>query len=112
MSTPNPGIQALDRKPVLITTADGTPIVSGTLKMGEPGDAQTTPAVRLEFVLRNVTFMIQVPEAELPRLIQSLKGGHYTYALPGGSQFLLQPMDESDAPDEPERKPAPKIRTE
>ena len=54
----------------------------------------------------------KVPEAELPRLIQSLKGGHYTYALPGGSQFLLQPMDESDSPGEPERKPAPKIRTE
>jgi hypothetical protein len=112
MSTPIPGIQALDRKPVLITTADGTPIVSGTLKVSEPGEAPTTPAVRLEFVLRNVTFMIQVPDAELPRLALSLKGGHYTYALPGGSQFLLQPMGEPGSPDEPERKPPPKIRTE
>lgn len=93
MSSLSRELQALDRKPVLITTADDTPIVSGLLKVGgQTESADTNAAVRLEFVLRNVTFMIQVPDAELPTLIQSLKGGHYTYALPGGSQFLLQPM--------------------
>lgn len=112
MSTPTPEIQALDRKPVLITTADGTPIVSGTLKVGEPAETQTVATVRLEFVLRNVTFMIQVPEAELPRLVQTLKNGHYTYPLPGGSQFLLQPLGEAGTEDAAKRKPAPKIRLE
>ncbi len=75
-------LQRLQGRPVLITTADGAPVTNGKLVVVEGLDGPIVPSLSLEFSLRGILFVMEIPLERVFRLVSSWNSGHFVIRLP------------------------------
>lgn len=83
-------LQRLHGRPVLIKNGGGVPAVNGRLVLAEDRDGSALPALTIEFVLRGLVFVMEVPLGRVFDLVASWTGTHYVFRLPPGDRLRIE----------------------
>lgn len=80
----------LQGRSVLITTADDAPIVSGRVVVMDDMDGPLLPSLALEFILRGITFSMEIPLGSVFTLVASWTGSHFVFRLPRDQRLAVE----------------------
>ena len=83
-------LERLQGRPVLITTADDLPVTSGTLVVVEGLDGPVMPSLSMEFSMRGIVFVMEIPLERVFRLVSSWNGRHFAFRLPPDARLHVE----------------------
>ena len=80
----------LHGKPVLLMSVDAAPITSGRLSVVEGLDGPLLPSLVLEFMLRGITFTMEVPLARVFDLVATWNGANFVFQMPPDQRLAVE----------------------
>lgn len=82
-------LSRLDGGAVLLVNGDGAPVTSGRLVVVMGMDGPLLPALTVEFSLRGITFVMEIPLAYVFTLVASWTGQHYVFRVPADGRLQI-----------------------
>jgi hypothetical protein len=83
-------LERLAGRSVLITTADDVPVTTGRLVVVEGLDGPVLPSLTMEFSLRGMLFVMEIPLERVFRMVSSWNGRHFSFRLPPDGRLNVE----------------------
>lgn len=84
-------LERLNGRAVLITTEDDVAVTSGWLVAVEGMDGPILPSLTMEFQMRGIVFVMEIPLERVFRMVSSWNGRHFVYRLPSDARLNIEP---------------------